>query len=170
MQTTVKTRGFKNAERALLALSNTEAKKLARAALRKQARRVANAAKDAVPVDQGRLRRAISVRVDILRDETGRRGSLMSAVVYISDKQGPRLRKTEQQSTVRGKKGPARSKYQIGSYPSVYGRFREFGIHGPVQAFFRPAWDSQGGGTAVNMIGHELAEGFKSFAASAKGR
>ena len=160
----VKLTGFKEAQRALLDLSTKEARKIGRAAVRKQARAIAKAAKEAVPVDEGRLKRAVSVRVDMIRDEMGLRGHLISALVYISDKQGPRRRKTDRQSTVRGRLGPPKYGYQIGSYPSVYGGFVEFGIHGPAQPFFRPAWDRQGGNVAITAIGKDLSVGIEAAA------
>lgn len=157
--------GGKDLERALLELSTKSAQKVGRFALRRAANEILKAARAGVPVDEGRLKRALRVRVDRIRG----RADILSALVYASGSAfdyRPRL--SDRQSRVRGKLGPARYSYQIGTRPDVYGRFIEYGRHRQgvrAQPFMRPAWDSQGGTVALDRIGVELWNGLSREAA-----
>jgi len=165
MVTRVRMDGLKDLEKALLELSQKEAKRIGRAAVRKAARQIANAAKDRVPVREGRLKRAIEVRVQ-QRFADGSRKGIIDAIVRVSGRAGPRPRKSDRQSTVKGKLGPARYNYQIGSAPNVYGAFIEFGT-GDTRPlpFMRPAWDVEGGEVALVRIGRDLGDGLEKAAA-----
>ncbi len=157
--------GGKELERALLELSTKSAQKVGRFALRRAANEILKAAKAGVPVHEGRLKRALRVRVDRVRGVT----DLLSALVYVSGSSSDfRPRKTDRQSRVKGKLGPARYSYQIGTRPDIYGRFIEYGRHKQgvrAQPFMRPAWDSQGGAVALARIGDELWNGLSREAA-----
>lgn len=157
--------GGKDLERALLELSTKSAQKVGRFALRRAANEILKAAKAGVPVDEGRLKRALRVRVDRVRG----RGDLLSALVYASGSAFDfRPRRSDRQSRVKGKLGPARYSYQIGTRPDVYGRFVEYGRHKQgiaARPFMRPAWDSQGGMVALQRIGDELWRGLSKEAA-----
>ena len=155
--------GGKELQKALLQLSQKEAKRVGRAALRKAAKPILEAARARVPVHEGRLKRALRLRVDTLRNNR----SVMSAMVDVKNTDY-RARKTDRQSTVKGVLGPAKYDYQIGSMPKVYGRFVEYGVHGPPQPFMRPAWDSLGGSVALARIGKELGEGLEQAASGMK--
>lgn len=157
--------GGKDLERALLELSTKSAQKVGRFALRRAANEILKAARAGVPVDEGRLKKALRVRVDRIRG----RADILSALVYASGSAfdyRPRL--SDRQSRVKGKLGPARYSYQIGTRPDVYGRFIEYGRHRQgvrAQPFMRPAWDSQGGAVALDRIGAELWNGLSREAA-----
>lgn len=157
--------GGKDLERALLELSTKSAQKVGRFALRRAANEILKAARAGVPVDEGRLKKALRVRVDRIRG----RADILSALVYASGSAfdyRPRL--SDRQSRVKGKLGPARYSYQIGTRPDVYGRFIEYGRHRQgvrAQPFMRPAWDSQGGAVALDRIGTELWNGLSREAA-----
>lgn len=157
--------GGKELERALLELSTKSAQKIGRFALRRAANEILKAAKAGVPVDEGRLKKALRLRVDRVRGVT----DLLSALVYASGTAFDyRPRKSDRRSRVKGKLGPARYSYQIGSRPDVYGRFVEYGRHNQgvrARPFMRPAWDSQGGLVALNRIGDELWNGLSREAA-----
>lgn len=157
--------GGKELERALLELSTKSAQKVGRFALRRAANEILKAAKAGVPVDEGRLKKALRLRVDRVRGVT----DLLSALVYASGTAFDyRPRKSDRRSRVKGKLGPARYSYQIGSRPDVYGRFVEYGRHNQgvrARPFMRPAWDSQGGLVALNRIGDELWNGLSREAA-----
>ncbi|WP_408585919.1 HK97-gp10 family putative phage morphogenesis protein [Novosphingobium sp.] len=165
MATGIKFEGGRELERALLELSTKSALKVGRFALRRAANEVLKAARANVPVDEGRLRRALRLRIDRGRYDK----ALLSALVYVSASAfGPRPRKTNRNSTVKGKFGPPRYSYQIGSYPQVYGAFVEFGAPGhglPARPWFRPAWDSAGKQYAIQRIAEELANGLEREAA-----
>lgn len=151
--------GGRQLERALLELSQKEAKKVGRRAVRVAAKPILDDAKANVPVDKGRLKRALQLRVDTLR---GNR-SVMSALINIKFRGDYRPTKTAR----------ARYSYQIGSEPKVYGYMVEFGLgpHAPVpQPFLRPAWDAQGGQTALNRLGKELGEGLERAARQLGGK
>ena len=158
MATHIKVQGAKEIHRALLLLGQKEAKKLARTALRKAAKPILDAARANVPVKEGRLKRALRLKIDTLRSER----DVMSALVYVSfsaDKKY-RPRKTDRRSRIKGKLTEPRYNYQIGSVPVVYGRFVEFGtVHVPARPFMRPAWDSQGDKVAFERLGGELGDG-----------
>lgn len=159
MVTHVRVTGAKDIQRALLQLGDKEAKRVGRASLRKAGNPILKAARAAAPVHDGRLRRALKLRVDQLR-QVGVSGKVLSALIYVAKGQGPRPRKSD--------RGDAKYSYQIGSYPEVYGGFVEWGIgpHAPVpQPFLRPAWDSEGGATALTRLGTELGQGLEKAAA-----
>lgn len=152
-----KVTGAKEIQRALYDLSTREAQKVGRAALRKAARAILVAARERVPVDEGRLKKALMLKVD-----RGRNRSWLFANVLVKKLRTYRARKTDRQSTVKGKLGPARYDYQIGTTPEVYGAFVEFGTRDqPPRPYMRPAWDSQGGQTALDLIGREIGEGIE---------
>lgn len=154
--------GGRELEKALYELAGKEAAKIGRAALRATARPILNEAKANVPVDQGRLKRSLVLKVDRAM-ENGRRAAAFTATVRVSGRLGYRPRKTDRASTVRGKSGPARYSYQIGSRPDVYGAFIEFGLGVPMQPFMRPAWDAEGGQEALNRMGKEIWAGIEKF-------
>jgi len=159
MPSYVRTTGFKELEKTLLELGTKTAQKAGRAAVRQAAKPIQDAARANAPVKDGRLRRSIKTRVDRLRHAGFGGTQVLSALVYVSEGLGPRPRKTDRQSTVKGKLQEARYDYQIGSWANVYGRFVEFGIpgHAP-HPFLRPAWDSQGGQVALKRIGETLSQ------------
>lgn len=155
MATFVKFEGGKELQALLLQMSADAAPRIGRAAVRKAARAVLVDARNRVPVDQGALKRALRIRVDRLRNER----NVISALVYVSKSGDFRPRLTDRQSRVRGKLGPAKYAYQIGSRPDVYGRFIEYGSHKrgvKARPFLRPAWDAQGGQVALVRIGDEI--------------
>jgi HK97 gp10 family phage protein len=158
MATRVQFHGGTELQRALLELSNKEALKVGRFALRRAANEVLRELRASAPVKQGFLRKSLRVRIDRGRYSK----SVLSALVYAAkDARQYRPRKTARQSTVNGKKGPAKYAYQIGSRPDVYGIFQEFGApaHGlPARPWFRPAWERQKR-QALESIGRELGEG-----------
>lgn len=163
----VKVTGALDIERALLALSRTEARKIGRAAIRKAARQIELAAEANVPVRTGTLKKAVQVKVDQGRDK-----SFLFANIRIK-KGPPRPRKTNRKSRIKGKLAEARYGYQIGTQPEVYGAFVEFGAPGngvAPQPFMRPAWDSDGGNVALGRIGKELGDGIEKAAAAGKFR
>lgn len=156
--------GGREVERALLELSTKGAQKVGRFALRKAARAIQVAARDAVRKKSGELAKRVTVKVDRGRDR-----SKMFAVVKVDRKGSFRPRKTDRQSRVKGKLGPARYDYQIGSKPEVYGAFLEWGApaHGmPAYPWMRRAWESAGGENALAVIGRELGTGLEREAAA----
>ena len=98
---------------------------------------------------------------------------LLSALIYASasaSKYCPR--KTQRQSRIKGKLGPARYSYQIGSRPDVYGIFQEFGApaHGlPARPWFRPAWQRQKDELLQALL-QELASGIARAAVESMGK
>lgn len=155
--------GGKDLERALLELTTKSAQKVGRASLRKTARPIADKAKATVRKKSGAVARSINIRVDRMRGNH----ALFSALVYLSDKKAKadyRARKTDRRSRIKGKLVDRRYDYQIGSLPSVYGRFLEYGRHKQgIRAFpfMRPAWDSEGGLVAQGRLGRELWAGLE---------
>lgn len=154
----VRIEGGEAIERALRELGSREALKVGRAALRQAGRAVLLAARAGVPVHEGRLKRALELKVD-----RGRRNK-KALFATIKVKRGPtyRPRKTDRQSTVRGKLGPARYNYQIGSTPEVYGAFIEYGAPArgiAPRGYMRAAWQREGGYAAMGKIGRLLGEG-----------
>ena len=144
--------GGKELQRALLQLSQKEAKKIARRAVRVAAKPIFDAAKARVPVREGRLKRALQLRVDMLRGS-----NVMSALINIKFKGDYRPTTSAR----------AKYSYQVGSDPKIYGSFTEFGtIDTAPQPFLRPAWDAEGGVTALNRLGKELGEGLERAAAA----
>ena len=96
----------------------------------------------------------------------GKRVPLLEATIKVSSRLGPRARKSDRQSTVRGKLGPAKYGYQIGSHPNVYGAMQEFGTRNMrARPWMRPAWLAEGGQTALNRIGDDLGKGLEAEAA-----
>ena len=156
--------GGKALEKALLELTQKEAAKIGRAAVRATAKPILDTAKANVPIDQGRLKRSLGLKVDRAM-ENGRRVPAFTATIRVSGRLGYRQRKSERQSRVRGKLGPARYSYQIGSRPDVYGVFIELGLGVPPQPFMRPAWDAEGGQTALTRMGKEIWQGIEKFTA-----
>lgn len=160
--TKVTFKGGTELERALLELSDRVAKKLARQALRKAAKPILDAAKANVPVHEGRLRRALRTKVDQGYDRQSKsKLPVMTATIDVSGTGAKTYRpaKTER----------ARYSYQIGSRPDVYGKFVEAGTSDtPAQPFMRPAWDAEGGQTAVDRIGREMGAAIEREAAGLK--
>lgn len=139
-------------------MGKREALKIGRAALRKAGRQILLAARAGVPVQEGRLRRALELRVD-----RGRRDK-RELYATIKVKRGPnyRPRKTDNETTVRGKKKRWGYNYQIGSTPEVYGAFIEYGAPNrgiAPRGYMRRAWDREGGFTALDRIGENLGDG-----------
>lgn len=150
----IKVEGVRETHKALLELSQKEALKIGRAALRKEARRLLLAVRENVPVNEGRLKRALSVTVD-----RGRNRSWLFANVKV--KKGPdyRPRLTDKRTTIKGKLRQWGYPYQVGSTPEVYGAILEFGAPArniaPV-GFMRRAWDALGGKASIDRIGNDL--------------
>lgn len=155
----IKVEGARETRRALLELSQKEAAKIGRAALRKAARSILLEVRANVPVDEGRLKRALTVTVD-----RGRNRSWLFANVKV--KKGPdyRPRLTDKKTTVKGKLRQWGYPYQIGSTPEVYGAILEFGAPARGIAplgFMRRAWDALGGKGLVDRIGDDLGTGIE---------
>lgn len=157
--------GGKKLERAFLELSTKSAQKVGRFALRRAANPIAKKAKAIVRKKSGAVAKAITVRVDRMRNDH----STISALIYVKAKPGNyRPRKTNRRSRIKGVLQDPQYDYQIGSRPDVYARFLEYGRHKQgIRAFpfMRPAWDSEGGLTAQNRLGEELWEGLSREAA-----
>lgn len=138
---TLKFEGGQQLDRALRLLGTTGALRVGRFALRRAANDILAEVRAAAPVDNGKLRKALRLRID--RGKYDRK--LLSALVYASASASKyRPRKTQRRSRVKGKLGPAKYAYQIGSRPDVYGIFQEFGApaHGlAARPWFRPAWE-----------------------------
>lgn len=160
---TFKFAGGRELERALLELSTKEAKRVARAALRKAAKPILDTARATVPVKEGRLKKSLRLKVDRPR---GAPVTAMEAEVgpggAIAKEYRPRKTQTKRKTA----KGKVRSYgYQIGSRPDVYGKFVEYGTSDTApKPFMRPAWDSQGGQTALDRLGEELGRGIEDAA------
>jgi hypothetical protein len=151
--------GGKEANAALLELSTKGAQTVGRFALRQSAREMATIARNTVRKKSGLLARSVVVKVDRGRDR-----SKLFASVQVKRLAQYRPRKTDRQSTVKGKKGPARYSYQIGTTPEVYGAILEFGApnHGmPPYPFMRQAWEQAGGEVALQRIGKALGQGLE---------
>lgn len=168
-RTSLRFDGGRELESALLELGTKSAQRVGRFAVRSAARPIADKAKAIVRKKEKRLARAIKIRVDRLRMNK----SEFSALVYISDKGFDyRPRRTERKSKIHGKLVKRRYDYQVGSLPSVYGGFLERGRNGrwggpvvPAYPFMRPAWDSEGGGTALRRIAEQVRIGMEREAA-----
>jgi HK97 gp10 family phage protein len=158
MAVTVEFSGGKELQRALLELSNKSALTVGRFALRRAANELLREVRASAPIDKGLLRRALKVRIDRGRYSK----SVLSALVYAAKASANyRPRKTARQSRVKGKLGPAKYSYQIGSRPDVYGIFQEFGApaHGlPARPWFRPAYQ-RSKEALLDAIARELATG-----------
>lgn len=162
--------GGKELEQALMALATKEAKRVGKQAMSKAGRTFLRAVKAAAPVDKRKLRTALRLKTDQLRYDR----SVISTLIYISaSKSGGspdyRPRKTTRWTTVKGKKGPPKYAYQIGSRPDVYGMFQEFGApaHGlPARPWFRPTWEREKD-ALLDIIAQELG---RSISAAAIGR
>lgn len=162
MSNYLKLEGGKELERRLLGLSTKVATKISRSVLRKAAREILLSARKRVPVNEGRLRRSLAVRVDRNRENR----AMLEAVVYVSKRLGYEDRKTARRTMMRGR-GQKRGMvdpglgYQIGSRPDIYARFIEYGRHKqgvPARPFMRPAWDAEGGPVALKRIERLLDE------------
>lgn len=159
--------GGKELERALLELTTKSAQKVGRFALRKAANPIAKKARAIVRKKEGRLSKAIKVRVDTGRFDWAKRKKVdqdqLNAVVYVSNKGADyRPRNSNRKTHVKGMLTKRQTDYQIGSLPKIYGHFIEYGRHKqgiPAYPFLRPAWDSEGGLTAQNRIADELRTG-----------
>ena len=153
-------KGGKELEKALLELSERTAKKLARQALRKAAKPILDAAKDGVPVREGRLKRALATKVDQSFDRKARsKLPVMVATVGVIGRGAKEYRPSKGRS--------AKYSYQVGSRPDVYAKFVEFGTSDTAaEPFIRPAWDSEGGETASDRIGKEMGAAIEREATS----
>lgn len=145
-------------------LGKRGALKVGRAAMRKAARAILVEARAAAPVESGRLKRQLTVKVD-----RGRRDkSAIFATVKVKGPPKYRPRTTENETTRHGKKSGRSLDYQVGSTPEVYGAFQEFGAPArniAPKGYMRRAWDSEGGIKAIDRIGKELGEGLEREAA-----
>lgn len=167
MKTTVKLEGFEQASQVLYALSQKEAQKIGRSVLRKAARQILLAVREASPVWQGRLKKALTVEVDRGQDR-----SWIFANVKVKKVRQYRDRLTRRKTVMRGKGAnrklaQAAVDYQIGSTPEVYGAFQEFGVPSRNIAplgFMRKAWDTEGGRRALFRIGAELGKSIEEMA------
>lgn len=143
MRATVQFKGGAELQRTLLSMRVNDARGAGRAALRKAARVIANAAKANVPVREGRLKRAIAISVNKARYNSDE----IRAKVYLKFDGTYRPSKTKR----------ARYNYQIGSNPKVYGAFIEFGTENMrARPFLRPAWEAVGGQMSLDLIGKQL--------------
>lgn len=155
----IKVEGAAELQRALLELGQKEAAKLGRASLRKAARAILLAARANVPVGEGRLKRALTVEVD-----RGRNRSWLFANVKVRKGPDYRPRKTDRETTIKGKKRQWGYPYQVGSTPEVYGAILEFGAPArniAPRGWMRRAWDALGGRFAVERIGNDLGTGIE---------
>ena len=86
----------------------------------------------------------------------------MSPGSKIAKEYRPRKTKTQRKTA----KGKVRDyAYQIGSRPDVYGAFVEFGTSDTApKPYMRPAWDSEGGVSALDRIGDQLGRGIEDAA------
>ncbi|MBX9665087.1 MAG: HK97 gp10 family phage protein [Novosphingobium sp.] len=160
----MKFEGGRELEKLLLEMGRTSAMRVGRVALRKAANAILKDARARVPVNEGRLRKALRVRIDRAKTER----QLLSALIYVSATAFDyRPRKTGRKTVIRKKRNPYQKvdpgyTYQIGSRPDIYGRFIEYGAPGHGVAprpFLRPAWAAQGGVTALVLLKRELAAG-----------
>lgn len=148
--------GAAGVEEQLMKLSLKWARSAGRRALYKAAKDILTAAKQEVPANEGRLRKALAIRSD-----NGRyRKDLILTMVYVSNSRSQfRPRKTQRKSRVKGVLGPPKYAYQIGSKPNVYGAFLEFGAPGhgiPANPWMRRAWERAGGAKALATISREI--------------
>lgn len=164
MSTFVKFEGGRELEKLLLEMSEKSAARVGRVALRKAANAVLKDARARVPVHEGRLRKALRVRIDRAKTER----QLLSAMIYVSSTAFDyRPRKTSRKTVIRKKRNPLKKvdpgyNYQIGSRPDIYGRFIEFGAPGhgiSPRPFLRPALTGNGGIVALVLLKNELASG-----------
>lgn len=138
--TQFKTSGLKELEAALLEMATKEAKRLGRLALR-------NAAKPILAEYKART-----------KIKTGELVSNESA--------GTRLNKRQRSLTPRP--GPSEIEIHIGT-ADPGGLMEEFGNRNQVaNPALTPAWDKEGGETALRRMGDELGAGFERYAARAK--
>jgi hypothetical protein len=160
--------GGRELDQILRNLGTKGALRIGRQALRRSGNDFLRDVRAAAPVDDGRLRKALRLRVD--RGKYNK--SLLSALIYASASASKyRPRKTQRRSRIKGKLGPARYSYQIGSRPDVYGIFQEFGApaHGlPARPWFRPAWDRKKD-DLVQALLQELASGIARAAVESMG-
>lgn len=162
MKQTFKVEGFKQAEANLLELSTKESLKIGRATLRKAARVLLVAWRSKVGVVSGRLQKALQIKVDRGRDR-----SWIFANVSVKRLRQYRVRRTERQSRVKGKLGPAKYNHQIGTTPEVYGAIDEFGAPArniAPKGWLRSVWDQFGGAPLLDRIGKDLGEGLEQAA------
>lgn len=169
--TTFKLSGFRELETALLELSTKEAKKIGRAALRQAAKPILQEARANVPVREGRLKKALRLKVDRGTDANGNfSDARMEAEVGLGGAIAKQYRKRLTKRKRKTAKGKVRDYwYQIGSRPDVYGKFVEFGTSDTApKPFMRPAWDKEGGQRAIDRVGKELGEGIEKAAKALK--
>lgn len=166
MASTIKVEGFRELEKMLAELGKQSARRVGRGALRTVGNAILKEAKARVPVNEGRLKKSLRLRVDNLRNER----SVMSAMVYVSGSKFDYRPKKTFRKTVMRKKRDRFNKvdhgygYAIGSRPDVYGRFIEYGAPGhgmPARPFLRPAWIKEGGAAALNTLSLEIRNGIK---------
>lgn len=153
--------GGQQLDRALRELGTTGALRVGRFALRRAANDLLREVRASAPIDKGKLKKALRLRID--RGKYDKK--LLSALVYASASASQyRPRKTQRRSRVKGKLGPAKYSYQIGSRPDVYGIFQEFGL--PARPWFRPAWERQKNALLEALI-QELGSGLARAAVEA---
>lgn len=160
--------GGRELDQILRNLGTKGALRIGRQALRRSGNDFLRDVRAAAPVDDGRLRKALRLRVDRGKYDK----SLLSALIYASASASKyRPRKTQRKSRIKGKLGPARYNYQIGSRPDVYGIFQEFGApaHGlPARPWFRPAWERKKNDLLQALL-QELASGIARAAVESMG-
>lgn len=159
----MKLEGFGQVKKNLLELSQKEAQKVGRAALRAEGRPFLIAWREKVGVVSGRLRRALTLTVDRGRDR-----SWLFASIRIKPQRAYRPRKTDRRSRVKGVLGEAKYDYQIGTTPEVYGAIDEFGAPArniAPKGWLRSVWDSLGGTGLIDRIGKRLGSGIEAAAA-----
>lgn len=158
--------GGQQLDRALRELGTTGALRVGRFALRRAANDLLREVRASAPIDKGKLKKVLRLRID--RGKYDKK--LLSALVYASASASQyRPRKTQRKSRVKGKLGPAKYSYQIGSRPDVYGIFQEFGApaHGlAARPWFRPAWERQKN-ALLDALVQELGSGLARAAVEA---
>jgi hypothetical protein len=136
----LKMTGLKDLEAALLEMATKEAKRIGKLALRNAAKPILSEYKARTKVKTG----------DLVSNESA----------------GTRLNKRQRSLTPRP--GPSEIEIHIGT-ADPGGIMEEFGNRNQVaNPALTPAWDKEGGETALRRIGEELGAGIERFAARAK--
>jgi HK97 gp10 family phage protein len=120
--------GLKELEAALMQLSKATGKTVLRNALKKAAAPIAEAAKENVPVDEGRLKESISVNTRLVKSQQpgGFRDRTAVNVHVGAD----------------AKNGPHAHLVEFGTKPRFHKKSGKYVGMAPAQPFLRPAWDA----------------------------
>lgn len=138
----IKVEGFQDLDRALKGLGDQKAsKRLARLALRKAAKPVADDASAKAP-----------------RDEDDADGIVLAESIKVGSRLNPRQKKIQKRHTDRG---AVEVYVGVANEASTYGHLQEFGTeHHGAQPFMRPAWDANTG-RMIDTIKKELWAGIR---------